>query len=204
MRKIISSLVLIVLGAITIFQATSAVFEESVMVAGTSFSVGVPSGSDPSTPIDTNTALKMFVNLSGDSVSSNLADSLAGPSFGNINSAWSDEVAIKIHNAGSVPMNLVSTVNYVNDPNTLRNRINAEVIEWNDFNNNGQVDQGELGQSYGYDTILRWRNDLFHMGRINPDQTRGFVIKFDGAGLTQTNVGQSAIYDFVFKGVETE
>lgn len=203
MRNFILSLALVLMGFVSIFQATSAVFEESVKVAGTSFSVGAPPG-DVEVPIDTNTALKMMGDLSGQPVSGNLFDSVSGMEFGYIHSEWTDEMAIKIHNQGDINLDLISKADYVNDPRPLRDRIYVEVLAWNDTNGNGLVDVGEVGASYGRDTILRWRNDTFPLGEIQPDETRGFVLKFDGSGITPAVEGATAVYDFVFTGIEVE
>ncbi len=198
MRKLLVSVAVIGLSFITLFQSTSAVFEETVKVAGTSFTVGTDAGGEQQ---DTNTALKMLVNLSEPAADPNLADSIAGPVFDNIAVDWIDQVEIKIHNQGTETLDIVSLADYVSDPDVLRDDLYVEILEWNDTNSDGVVDSGEEGTSYGYDTILRWRNDTFPLGSIAVDETRGFVMRFDGTGVTGTNFGMTAAYDFVFTGV---
>jgi len=204
MKKLISSIVIMALAVTSIFQATSAAFEETVTVAGSSFTIGTSSGGGGGGGggTGTNTALKFFVDLEGSAVDSNMSDTINGPVFDNIDSQWTDQMLVKMHNKGANAMNLISKANYVSDPDTLRDDIFVEVLAWNDANNNGVLDAGEEGQSYGHDSILRWRNDTFPLGQIAAAETRGFVLRFDGSGVTDANFGMEAVYDFVFTGVE--
>lgn len=197
MKRILYSIAILGISLASLFQATSAAFEETVTVAGSSFTVGTETGAG----VDNNTALKFLVNLGGTVESSNLTDTINGPDFENIDSAWSDVVLVKINNSGSQLLDLVSKAVYINDPNTLRDDIYVNVMAWDDVNNNGLLEEGEEGVSYGYDTILRWRNDTFSLGSIEPESTRGFVLRFDGGGVTDANFGQSAVYDFEFTGI---
>src|SRR3989344_2543847 len=198
MKKILASLVIIAMAVVSLFQATSAVFEESVRVAGTSFTVGTSAEDNTAG----NTALKFLLNVSGSTESSNLTDTVAGPVLDNIDSIWSDVILLKLYNKGTTPLNVVSKAEYINDPNTLRDDIFVKAVAWNDANNNGVLDSGEEGVSYGYDTILRWRNDTFPVGLLGSGEVKGVALKFDGTGVTDSNIGQSAVYDFVFTGVE--
>lgn len=197
----ILSVFLILFSVSSIVQATSAVLEETVKVAGTSFSVGETTGGGDEEPA--NTALKILADSSASATDSNLVDSVDGPAFEGITQEWSDQFAVKVYNKGANAMDLVSKVDYVSDPDVLRDDLYVEVLEWNDTNNNGIVDTGETGTSYGYDTILRMRNDTFALGSINPNETRGFVMKFDGTGVSDSNDGQQAVYDFLITGTET-
>lgn len=201
MKKLALSLVIALLSVLTLIQATSALFEETVKVAGTSFTIGTSSGGGGG-DTGTNTSLKILKTLDGQAVDSNFADSVSGPVFDNITPEWIAEVPIKIHNKGTTALSLISKVDYISDPDVLRDDLYVRVLEWNDSNNNGLVDAGEEGAEYGYDTILRWRNDTFPLGQIDGSQTRGFVMRFDGTGLTDTNIGMSAVYDFIFTGTE--
>ena len=198
MKKLLSSLVLISLAAASLFEAATAAFEETVSVAGTSFTVGTEVGGN----VDSNTALKFLVDVGGAVEASNFADTINGPEFGNIDNLWTESVSIKIHNKGELPLDLISKSNYVNDPDVLRDDIFVEVLAWDDINGDGAFDTGEEGTSYGHDTILRWRNDTFPLGEILGSETKGFVLKFDGSGITDANFGQTAVYDFIFTGVE--
>ena len=167
-------------------------------VAGIWFTVGTSAEDNTAG----NTALKFLLNVSGSTESSNLTDTVAGPVLDNIDSIWSDVILLKLYNKGTTPLNVVSKAEYINDPNTLRDDIFVKAVAWNDANNNGVLDSGEEGVSYGYDTILRWRNDTFPVGLLGSGEVKGVALKFDGTGVTDSNIGQSAVYDFVFTGVE--
>lgn len=201
MRKSLSSLFIVLLSLAGLFQATSAVFEETVKVAGTSFSVATSfdgGGGTPST--SPNVALKMLTDLSRGNASSNLSDFVSGASFENISPTWVSVSPIKIYNAGSQSLDVVASANYISDVDTIRDDIFVEISAWDDVNNNGVVDAGEEGDSYGRDTILRLKNDTFPIGEIATGETKGYILRFDGSGLTEINQGMSAVYDFTFTG----
>lgn len=201
MKKFLSSLIVVLLSVAGLFQATSAVFEETVKVAGTSFSVATnfDGGGDPP-PTPSNTALKMLKNLALGHEPGNLVDFIPGASFENINPTWVSEVPVKMYNAGSQVLDIVASAAYISDVDTIRDDIYVEISAWDDLNNNGVIDGGEEGDSYGRDTILRLRNDTFPLGELVSGETRGFILRFDGAGLTEVNKGMSAVYDFTFTG----
>ncbi len=177
-----------------------AAISETVKITGTTFNVGATFGGGSGGSSDTNTMLKMYVDLGGSNAESNLSDSVVGPVYDNINDTWSNEYAVKVYNNGSGDMTLIAKANYIDDPNTLRDDIYVSIIEWTDLDNDGVVDSGELGTNYGTDTILRLRNDTFDLGAISAGETRGFVYRFDGSGLSEANASQSAVYDFTING----
>lgn len=177
-----------------------AAISETVKITGTTFNVGTTFGGGSGGPSETNTMLKMYTDLSGSNADSNLADSVSGPVYNDVNDTWSNDYAVKIYNKGSTNMTLVAKADYIDDPNTLRDDIYVTIIEWNDSNSDGIVDTSELGATYGNDTILRLRNDTFALGSISAGETRGFVYRFDGSGLSEANASQSAIYDFTIIG----
>ena len=200
MKKLLMSFAIVALSLSGLFGATSAVFEETVKVAGTSFSVATSFEGGGVAP-DSNTALKMLKDLAVGTDSLNLSDSVPGQSFENIEPTWVGVSTVKMYNQGDIPLDLITSAEYVSDLNTLRDDINIEISAWNDDNSNGILDAGEEGDSYGYDTILRMKNDTFPIGTIGAGETKGFVLRFDGAGLTDSNKGSSAVYDFTFTGV---
>lgn len=198
MRRLISGLLLVTLCLVSLFEATAAALSEDVKVAGTSFTIGTEAG----TGGGGNTALKFLVNVAGAIENSNLSDSINGPSFGEISSTWTDQMELKVYNKGTKELNLITKANYINDPNTLRDDIFVNVLAWDDVNNNGQAEASEVGQSYGYNTILRLKNDTFPSGSVGAGEVKGFVLRFDGTGVSEANFGQSAVYDFIFTGME--
>lgn len=203
MKKIILSGFLVLLSSLSLIGVTSAAFEEKVSVLGTSFTiasdVGEPVGGGGTTG---NTDLKILVSNSAAATGANLADSVNGSSFGDIKISWKQDFPIKIHNKGTKLLDIVGSANYINDPDTLRDDLFIEILAWNDANNNGTAEENEIGQSYGHDTILRFKNDTFSLGELGSASTKGYVLRFDGSGLSDANVGMAAVYDFVFTGVE--
>ncbi len=202
MKKFFLSGLLVLLSCVSLFGVTSAVFEESASVAGVSFTIGEESSEPGGGGTTGNTALKILKNTAVSAEESNLADTINGPSFTNVNSTWVQTLPVKIYNKGGTVLDIVGTANYVNDPDTLRDDLYIEILAWNDANNNGTVEEGETGESYGHDTILRFKNDTFDLGELNGSSTRGYILKFDGSGLSEANIGKTAVYDFVFTGVE--
>jgi hypothetical protein len=199
-RKIFLSAALILLSCASLVGITSAAFEEKVSVLGTSFTVG-EMGSEPA-PVSSNTALKILKNNSGTSDGTNLSDTVNGPAFNDINQTWTQTFPVKLFNKGTKTLTLVSGATYVSDPDTLRDDLFVEILDWNDTNNNGTVENSELGTSHGHDTILRMKNDTFQMGDIELNSVKGYVLRFDGSGLSEANVGKTAVYDFIFTAVE--
>ncbi len=200
MRKIFLSLALILLSSASLFGVASAAFEEKVSVLGTSFTIGEMS--DVPAPVNSNTALKILKSNSSGSDSSNLADTVNGPAFNDVNQTWTQTFPIKLFNKGSKTLTIASGANYISDPDTLRDDLFVEILDWNDANSNGTVEESELGASHGHDTILRMKNDTFNMGDISANEVKGYALRFDGSGLSEANVGKNAVYDFVFTAVE--
>lgn len=186
------------LAFLSISTAVYAAIEETVKLTGVSFSVGTDFSEEP--PTSGNTALKYLVSLTGGTSNSNLGDTVAGPSFQNLNAVWTQDVPVKLFNKGADTLQLTAKADYINDPDTLRDDIHVSIIEWNDADNDGVVDAGENGLVYGNDTILRLRNDTFVLGQVSANQVRGFIYRFSGEGLSEANAGQTASFDFTIVG----
>lgn len=188
---------------LTLYGAVYAALEETVTLSGVTFNVGSTfgSGGGGTTPTTSNTALKLLSSLTGGTEAGNLADTHAGETYNNVNDVWTAQYPVKIRNKSASTMSLIAKANYIFDVNTLRDHILVSVVEWNDIDNDGIVDAGEEGQIYGNDTVLRLRNDTFALGSIGGNQTRGFIYKFNGSGLTATHAGHTATYDFSIIGM---
>ena len=141
-------------------------------------------------------------DLAGSTGTANLTDETTGPTFENITTAWKDKVLLKVYNQGEKSLKLVSKADYANDPNTLRDDIFVKVYAWQDANNNGTFETGEAGDQYGYDSILRMKNDTFNLGNLSAGTMKGLVMEFDGTGLSSANADQTAVYDFIISGEE--
>ncbi len=201
--KQIFQFVIFTFSVLTLYGAVYAALEETVKVTGVTFNVGSTFGTGGGTGGGTttgNTALKMLNSLTGGTVSTNLLDSKQGLTYDSINDVWTATYPVKIHNKSASSMNLVAMADYISDVDTLRDDIYVSIVEWNDADEDGVVDDSEEGQVYGNDTILRLKNDTFVLGTMAANGTRGFVYKFNGSGLTTTNAGQTATYDFTITG----
>jgi|LakMenE01Jun11ns_1017448.scaffolds.fasta_scaffold9908064_2 hypothetical protein len=187
---------------LSIGSAVYAFIQENGKVKGTTFKVSSTPVQGGSGGADLNNNLKLLKDLAGTTGTTNLTDELAGPTFENLNTAWKDSYPMKLYNQGEKPLKLISAAEYVNDQYTLRDDIFVKISAWNDVNNNAGAEPSEIGSSYGYNSILRMKNDTFNLGNINPGEVRGVILEFDGTGLSESNAGQTAMFDFVIKGEE--
>lgn len=205
--------------AFSFFGLASAVYalvEETVKITGvgfqiaSNFSSSTPSPTPTSTPSVTptptisvgNANLKILKVPTAGTGSTNIADSIDGLVYQNVNPATEQYFPVKVYNKGQVNLNLVASADYISDPDTLRDDLYVGIYEWTDTNSNGQYEVGELGTALGSDTILRLRNDTFPLGVLSGGQVKGFVFKFAGTGLSSANFSKSAIYDFKIIGTE--
>jgi hypothetical protein len=135
--------------------------------------------------------------------STNLIDVLNGPNFSGIKPQWQEDYLMKLYNNGSSQLMLTSNANYetANDPDDLRQYIYAEVFQWADNNNDGQLDDGELGQSLGKKTFTKWKTEGIEIGNFNPGESRGYVIRFSTDDLSDTKQSSTAVIDFEFNAV---
>lgn len=179
---------LVVLGLI---GATYAAFSDQGKVLGSSFSVG-------------NADIKLLSDVSQGTDPTNLQDELNGPAFNNIGQNWQQDYLIKIFNNGTYKMALVSHAYYetINDPDDLRQYLFAEIFKWSDTDNDGQVDESELGESLGRKTIIKWKTEGFSMGEFDPGQVLPFVIRFSTDSISDTKQGIQGIFDFEFDSIE--
>ena len=200
MKKILANLTIVTFSLLTMIGATYALFEETVKVSGASFHI--VSNTDGAIG-GVNTDLKVLVNAGLPAEGANLDDEVPGPVFDTVSRFWVEDYPLKLYNQGEKTLDIVSKSDYISDTNLLRDDLYIEVFAWDDVNGDGIVDNGEIGVSYGHDTIMRWRNDTFLLGQIAPNETKGFVLRFDGSGLTDINIGMQALFDFQFIGTES-
>lgn len=100
-------------------------------------------------------------------------------------------------------MQLVSNANYetINDPDDLRQIIYVEPFNWADANNNGIVDDGELGSSFGRKTIVKWKTEGFDFSTLATGAVKGLVLRFSTDTVSDTKQGTTAIFDFLFDSI---
>ncbi len=213
-RKLIIGICSLVFSLFGLASAVYALVEETVKITGVGFQIASSFASTTPTPTPTtsptptpiivvgNANLKLLKIPNAGTSSANIADAVVGPVYQNVDPSTEKYFPVKFYNQGQVNLNLVATADYVSDPDTLRDDLYVGVYDWNDLDSDGQYDVGESGTAYGYDTILRLRNDTFLLGSIAGGQTKGFVYKFSGSGLSSANLSMSAIYDFKIVGTE--
>ena len=144
--------------------------------------------------------LKFLKDLSIGSFSENLTSEISGVSFDGISNGWATDYLVKIHNTSSNSLQVKSFANYTTaeDPASLRYSLYVEVFPWNDINNNGVLDEGELGTSYGVKNFVKWKTEGFSLGDFETNKTYGYVLRFTADGITDSKQGQSGNFDFEF------
>lgn len=148
--------------------------------------------------------IKFLEDLSLGVDESNLVDSKSGPNFENIYTGWVYDYPIKIFNNGTSQLILTSNAEYTtaNDPKNLRQIVFVEPFVWNDTNNNGVVDDGELGSSLTQKTIVKWKTEGYELGTLNPGGVAGFVLRFSTPSIGSSYQGSNAVFDFLFDAAE--
>lgn len=180
-----------VLGLILILGAAAgiawAAFADKAEVLGSNFATG-------------SADVKFIVDLAGGTEETNLADELSGPSFSNISPNWSEDYLLKIYNNSPGYIQLTSNADYetANDPDDLRQIIYVEPFNWGDANNNGVLDDGELGSSFGRKTIVKWKTEGFDLSSVAGGSTKGMVLRFSTDDVSDTKQGKTAVFDFIF------
>lgn len=164
-----------------------AAFLDKGKVLGSTFSVG-------------SSDLKILENLTGGTDTTNLKDEINGPSFINIQPNWTDKYLIKLYNNSTSKIAIGTNSNYetINDPDDLRGYLFVEPVDWVDTNNNGIVDEGEEGVSYGKKTITKWKTEGYDLGTMERGETKGLILKFSAESLSDTKQGKTGIFDFEF------
>ncbi len=190
MKKLILSVLVIAVCVLSVIVATKAAFEDTGKVAGSEFSVG-------------NIQMRLLNSLNGGTQEGNLLAQKQGPSFTNLFPGWVRDYSLKLYNNGSLNMLVSSESNYTTaeDPSTLRDYINVEVFDWDDSNNDGDVESGEIsGSSLAKKTLIKWKTEGIPLGILGPSEVKGYVLRFSSESLPDTKQNALAKYDFVFNG----
>ncbi|MBI2414933.1 hypothetical protein HYV31_03830 [candidate division WWE3 bacterium] len=147
--------------------------------------------------------IKLLQDLAGDLSSTNLVDTMQGPSFANISQTWTADFPLKVYNNATSSIDLFSTAFYetANDPADLRSSIYVEPIDWVDSDGNGNPDPTELGTNYGKKTIVKWKTEGFDFGSMTTGEVRGLVLRFSTQDLSTTKQGATATFDFELTGI---
>ncbi len=191
-KRLYVSLALILL-LLVAAGVTAAAFGDKGEILGSSFSIG-------------SADIKFLIDLAGGTSVDNLVDELSGPNFADISPNWSQDYTLKIYNNTNSSLQLTSNADYetANDPDELRQIIFVEFFDWGDLNNDGSVEEDELGVSHGRKTIVKWKTEGFDLGPINPGGAKGLVLRFSTESISDTKQGKSAIFDFIFDSLSLE
>jgi len=144
--------------------------------------------------------IKFLKDITGNSSSENLVSELTGVSFDNIYNYWSTDYQVKLINISSNNVRVNSYSNYLTaeDPASLRYSLFVEIFKWNDLNSDGIVDEGELQESFGKKSFVKWKTEGFDLGTFEPGKINSYVLRFSAENLTEAKIGQSGKFDFEF------
>ncbi len=144
--------------------------------------------------------LKFLKNVALSDSAENLTTEISGVSFDNIINGWSSDYLVKLRNSSASTLAVKSFANYTTseDPASLRYSLYVELFPWNDFNQNGLVDEGELGNSLGVKNFVKWKTEGFDLGSFESNKTYGYLLRFTADGITDSKQGQSGNFDFEF------
>lgn len=187
MKKLLFLYSSIFLLLLSVSGVAYAAFVDTDKVLGSTFTIG-------------SSEIAFLSDIAGPSSSENLIDELVGPAFIGIYPGWEEDYLIKIYNNSGSSVSLVTNAAYdtVNDPQNIRQDLMVEVITWFDNNNDGRVDDLEVGSSLGKKTIVKWKTEGFDLGPFNADDTMGLILRFSADSIPDASQGSSAIFDFEF------
>lgn len=168
-----------------------AAFANTGKVLGSSFKVG-------------SVDLKFLYDVTAGAQPSNLVEELNGISFDNIGQNWQGEYLIKLYNDGTNDVYVTSNAEYAtaNDPADLRQVIFVEIFGWNDVDDDGILDEDELGGSFGKKTIVKWKTEGIPLGNLIAKDQMPLVIRFYTENLSETKQGAQGVFDFIFDAAE--
>ncbi len=130
----------------------------------------------------------------------NLVDSKPSPQFLDITPSFSQDYLVKLYNNSTKPFVLLSNANYTTaeDPEDLRRYLEVEFYFWSDNNNNGTLEEGELGTSLGKKNVIDWKSDGFELNTVNPNDTQSFVMRFTSESIPESKMGKTGLFSFEF------
>jgi len=147
-----------------------------------------------------NVQIKFLKDVSAGTASNNLVSEISGVNFDNIYNYWTTDYLVKLVNISGGNVKISSFSNYLtaDDPASLRYSLFVEIFRWSDTNNNGIVDEGELQESLGKKSFVKWKTEGFDLGTFETNKVNSFVLRFSAENLTDAKVGQSGKFDFEF------
>lgn len=189
-RKTTIGLASLLLIAMLLMGVAYASFTDQSKFTGSRFSIG-------------SADLKLLNDLAGGTDALNLVDTKEVPSFDNISPMWYADYLVKIYNNGTQPVTLTSNMDYLtaNDPATIREVLYMEPFDWNDLDNDGVLDDGEQGTSYGKKAFTSWKSTGFNFGQLGAGAVKPLVMRFSAGNITNSKMGAVGIFDFMFDSV---
>ena len=148
--------------------------------------------------------IRFLKDLAGNTETTNLTSEILGVQFDNIMNYWNQDYPVKIYNVSNNSLVLKSNANYTTalDPDSLRYSLFVEFFPWTDENNNGVVDEGELGEPIGKKNFVKWKTEGFDLGNIDKGQVLSYVLRFSAEGITDTKMGKTGQFDFEFSIIQ--
>ncbi|MBT6401616.1 hypothetical protein HN803_01820 [candidate division WWE3 bacterium] len=178
-------LLIVIVSLLLLGGVSYAAFGDRVEVLGTSVTVG-------------SADIKLLDDLAGGVSSGNLVDSKQGPSFEKISPGWVADYPLKVFNNGTSVLKLSSVANYetAEDPEELRQIIFVEPFVWLDANGDGVSEEGELGQSFGKKTIVKWKTEGYILGDIASGGLTSYVLRFSAETIPDSKQGAAGVFSF--------
>lgn len=183
----LGSLLVVSLGLMGVAYAS---FTDQSKFTGSRFSIG-------------SADLKLLDNLAGGTGALNLVDTKPVPSYDNISPQWVSDYLIKIYNNGTQPVTISSSMDYLtaNDPGAIREVLYMEPYDWNDADNDGVVDEGEQGISYGRKAFTAWKSTGYSFGQLAAGATKPLIMRFSAGNIVNSKMGAVGTFDFMFDSV---
>lgn len=189
-RKYAIGLMSLAIVAVGLMGVAYAAFTDQSKFTGSRFSIA-------------SADIKLLNDLAGGTGVSNLVDTKPVPSYDNISPGWVSDYLVKLYNNGTQAVTLTSSMDYLtaNDPSTIREVLYMEPYDWNDADNDGVLDDGEQGVSWGRKAFTAWKTTGFNFGQLDAGAVKPLIMRFSVGNVTNAKMGAVGIFDFMFDSV---
>jgi len=189
-KKYAIGLASLVVMAVGLMGVAYAAFTDQSKFAGSRFSIA-------------SADIKLLNDLAGGTDALNLVDTKPVPSYDSISPGWVQDYLVKLYNNGTQTVTLTSNMDYLttNDPSTIREVLYMEPYDWTDADNDGVVDEGEQGVSYGRKAFTAWKTTGFNFGQVDAGTVKALIMRFSVGNVTNAKMGAVGIFDFMFDSV---
>lgn len=190
LKNILKSSVVLTAVATVVTMSTLAAFTASATVNGNTFSTGT-------------VGLKLFTDLAGTSDPANLTSTKDNTvDFMGIMPLWSDDYAAKVHNSGTVPLDVEVEAVVEVDDDYLADAIMVDFYLWDDTIGvtAGVAEPSEITW-VAEQSLLDWETTPFVVATpLAAATTQGVYFEFEVGDLDNTYQNRTVTYDFVFNG----